>query len=135
MEEILFGLFVAFFEVFAEFLLEVAGEAFFSLLWRGFSRLFPKPQALNSVLTTIEFVLFGLMAGWVTVVLFPHPLVRPSRIHGISLLISPLMAGSVMSFVGSSLRRKGKRTTQIESFGYGFAFALAMALIRFLFVK
>jgi hypothetical protein len=40
-----------------------------------------------------------------------------------------------MSQVGLVLRRKGKDSVQIESFGYGFTFALGVAIIRFFFVS
>ena len=52
-----------------------------------------------------------------------------------SLILSPLITGSVMSLIGSSVRRHGKKPTRIESFGYGFAFALGMAAVRFFFVR
>jgi hypothetical protein len=39
-----------------------------------------------------------------------------------------------MSFIGSTLRRKGKKVVQIESFWYGFSFALGMAVVRYLYI-
>jgi hypothetical protein len=61
--------------------------------------------------------------------MFPHPLAHPSRIHGISLLVSPVIVGVVMSLIGSVQRNRDKRVAQIESFGYGFAFAFGMAVV------
>jgi hypothetical protein len=55
--------------------------------------------------------------------------------HGVSLILSPMLAGLAMSQFGRLLRNRGARTIQIESFVYGFAFALAMAVIRFAFVE
>ncbi len=134
MEEILFGLLAALFEFVGDALLQLVGEAIFAFFSRVLGYAF-KPRTLNRTLDVCIYVLFGAMAGWVSVLVFPHPLVRPSRFHGISLLISPLLTGSVMSSVGSAFRRKGKRTTRIETFAYGFAFAFGMALVRLLFVK
>lgn len=134
MEEFLFGLLAAVCEFLGDALLEIAGQAIFAFFSHVLGYVF-KPRSLNRALDVSIYVVFGAMAGWISVLVFPHPLVRASRFHGISLLISPLLAGSVMSSVGSALRRKGKRTTQIETFVYGFAFAFAMALVRFLFVK
>jgi hypothetical protein len=74
----------------------------------------------------LGYVLFGL---------FPHPLVHPSRIHGISLLVAPVTTGLMMSCIGSLLRRHDKKVVRIESFGYGFAFAFGMALVRLVLVK
>jgi hypothetical protein len=82
------------------------------------------------VLAALGYVMLGMATGGVSVFLFPHPLIHPSRIHGISLLVSPVLTGLVMSRIGAALRRYGKHPTQIESFGYGFAFAFGMALVR-----
>ena len=89
----------------------------------------------SPVLATVGYLVLGTTAGGVSLLLFPHPLVHPSRMHGISLLISPVITGALMSIVGYAYRRSGKQPAQIESFGYGFAFALGMAVIRFLFTK
>lgn len=70
--------------------------------------------------------------GGISVLFFPHPIVHPSRFHGVSLIISPVLALLGMSFVGSTMRKRN-RVMQLESFGYGFAFAFGMALVRFFF--
>jgi len=86
------------------------------------------------VLATVGYTLLGASAGGLSLFIFPHPLVHPSRLHGINLLVSPIVTGLVMSLIGSILSRQGKKVVQIESFGYGFAFAFGMALIRYFFV-
>lgn len=40
---------------------------------------------------------------------------HPSKIHGISLIISPVITGMVMSYIGYTLRRLGKPVVQIEA--------------------
>jgi hypothetical protein len=75
------------------------------------------------------------LTGGLSLLIFPHPLIHPSRIHGISLLINPVIAGGVMSLIGFMLRKRDKRVVQIENFGYGFAFAFGMALLRFFFAQ
>ena len=92
-------------------------------------------REINPVLAALGYVMLGMARGGVSVFLFPHPLIHPSRIHGISLLVSPVLTGLVMSRIGAALRRYGKHPTQIESFEYGFAFAFGMALVRYLVVK
>jgi hypothetical protein len=83
----------------------------------------------------VVYFLAGVACGTMSVLVFPHPLVHPSRIHGISLVISPLITGSIMSLLGAELRRHGKESVRIESFGYGFTFAFGMAIVRLLFAK
>src|SRR5437016_5143010 len=91
-------------------------------------------ELLHYVLASVGYTLLGALAGGLSLFIFPHPLVHPSRLHGINLLVSPVVTGLVMSLIGSILSRQGKKVVQIESFRYGFAFALGMALIRYFFV-
>jgi hypothetical protein len=82
--------------------------------------------------------LLGVFAGVLSLLVLPHRLIHrehPIGFHGISLLISPIIAGSVLSSVGAAMRRWGKKVTPVETFGYGFAFALGMALVRFLLAQ
>jgi hypothetical protein len=133
--DFLFDLLLAVAEIFLEALFELAGEALLDLALRALGEVFESVDRANPVLASLGYAILGSLAGGVSLFVFPHPLVRPSRVHGISLLVSPVVTGLLMSFIGSSLRRQGKKVVQIESFGYGFAFALGMALIRFLFVR
>jgi hypothetical protein len=92
----------------------------------------------NKILTGFMYGLLGVFAGALSLLALPHRLIHrehPIGFHGISLLISPIIAGAVLSSVGAALRRWGKKVTPVETFGYGFAFALGMALVRFLFVQ
>ena len=99
-------------------------------LARRFYSIFPGP-----VRATITYFVMGLSIGWGSLFFFPHPLVHPTRFRGISLLVSPTISGLMMWWVGASLRKRDKKTTQIESFGYGFVFALGVALMRFLYTN
>jgi hypothetical protein len=76
-----------------------------------------------------------LVSGVVSVLAVPHPLVKPSKIHGISLLISPLVTGLIMSQIGVWVRRRELGPVRIESFAYGFTFAFGIAIIRFLWLR
>ena len=135
MEELLAALLYGIFELFAEVVLELLSEALFSLLIRSIRSVFERVDAENPILAAIGYLLFGLAAGVASFFLFPHHLLRPSRFHGISLVISPVVTGLIMSQVGAFLRRKNRTTVRIESFLYGFTFALGIAIIRFALVK
>ncbi len=112
-------------------MLELVGELLIDLFARALGKLISSP----SKATQVGVVLLGIASGVISVHLFPHPLVHPSRLHGISVIVGPVIAGLVMSQIGRFLRSRGKRTVQIESFTYGFAFAFAMAVVRFLSLK
>lgn len=132
MEELLLELLWLVFEFLLEALLQLAGEGLIDIVLRAIGKAFSPDRP---VVAATAYVFLGVLTGGASLLLFPHPLVRPSRFHGISLLISPVLVGSMMSLVGSFVRNRGKRSVQIETFLYGFAFAFGMALVRLFFAK
>jgi hypothetical protein len=128
---------------FLELVLEISFEAAFefaanflgALILRGIAEIFNTSEFKNPLVACIGYVFLGGLAGGLSLFFFPHPLVHPSKVPGLSVVISPILAGFGMSLVGSTLRKRNKNAIQIESFGYGFAFAFGMALVRFFFVK
>src|ERR1700730_8750584 len=133
MLELLFALLEMFSEIFFEAAFELAAELPGALIWHGVAAVFDASEFKNPMLACIGYVFLGGVAGGLSLLLFPHPLVHPSRVPGLSVVISPVLAGLGMSWVGSTLRKRNKKAMQIESFGYGFAFAFGMALVRFSF--
>lgn len=131
MLDILLGLL----ELFLEVLFEFAGEALLDLLLRALFSVLENPEFRNPLTASLGYAILGALAGGLSVLVFPHPLVQPSRLHGISLVVSPIVTGAIMSLIGSMLRHRGKKVIQLETFGYGFAFAFGMALVRFIFVR
>ena len=130
---------VEFLALILEPLLEAAFEfvaaALADVSLRSLGELFEPPEKQNSCLATIGHAVFGLALGGLSLIFFPHRLVHPSKIHGASLIISPVIAGAMLSWTGALLRKRDKKAIQIESFGYGFVFAFGIALVRFLFAK
>jgi hypothetical protein len=114
---------------------EFVAAALADVSLRSLGELFEPPETQNSYLASIGHAMFGLALGGLSLVFFPHRLAHPSKIHGASLIISPVIAGALLSWIGALLRKRDKRTMQIESFGYGFVFAFGIALVRFLFAK
>ncbi|HEX2712651.1 MAG TPA: hypothetical protein VHM88_10550 [Candidatus Acidoferrales bacterium] len=135
MLDILFGLLEMFLEVFLEAAVEFAAEFLGAAIWRAVAAEFERSGFKNPGLAWIGYVLLGGVAGALSLLFFPHSLVHPSRVPGLSVIISPILAGLGMWWVGSTVRKWNKKPMQIESFSYGFAFALGMALVRFFFTK
>jgi hypothetical protein len=133
MVEFLFGMLLMCVELFGEFLLDLALTALMDLALRAIAKMFETFRLANPELALIVYVFLGAAAGGLSLLIFPQPLVRPWRLHGINLLVSPLVTGLAMSLIGSILSRQGKNVTRIESFGYGFAFAFGIALVRYFF--
>jgi uncharacterized protein YacL len=135
MEELIIALVAAVAEMLGEALMEVIcgfiADIFLRIVRKFHSKLAPFPTAI----IVVGYILAGAVFGVVSVLLSPHQITPHTRFHGINLLISPIIVGLVMSYVGVSNRKRERQTVRIESFGYGFVFALGMAIIRFIFVK
>ena len=135
MDELLAGVLAAIAEVLFEAFIEIVCEGLTSLLTRRISKLFKSISDVNPIATTFALGMLGALVGFLSVVVYPHPLVHPSRLHGVSVIASPLITGFVMAQLGRLLRNHGRKVVPIESFGYGFMFALAMALVRFFMLR
>jgi hypothetical protein len=121
------------FEFFLEFILQIIGEALIEVAFQKLSGTPWARKALNTILALIMYFGLGVITGWLSILIFPHSFIRSSKLHGISLVITPLMAGLTMSGIGRIRRWQGKPVMRLDTFVYGFVFAFAMALIRFLF--
>jgi LytS/YehU family sensor histidine kinase len=135
MEELFVAILGGILELFGEVILQVLLEAVGSLFVRIIGNAFDGVGSESPILAAVGYLALGLVAGLASLFFLPHHLGHPSRFHGISLLISPLITGLIMSQVGAFLRRKDRTTVRIESFLYGFTFALGIAIIRLAFVK
>jgi hypothetical protein len=116
-----------------EILLPLAAELSLDILWRSLGEPFVARERRNSVLAGVGYFLFGLMLGCFSVWLFPRSFVRSESLHGINLLITPIVSGLAMSALGRLRKRQGKTLLRLDSFAYGFLFAFAMALVRFVY--
>ena len=141
MDELLGAILGAIAELLLEAFMEVVAAAVLDLASRALLGLFTGlSDAIggNRILASFMYGLLGVLAGALSLLVLPFRLIHPQRpigFHGISLLISPIIAGFVLSTVGALMRKWGKKVTPVETFGYGFTFALGMALVRFFFTR
>jgi hypothetical protein len=129
--EIVFQLLFLLFEV----LLEFAGSLLVDLGLHSLKETTAKREDRNPIFAGIGYALLGLVFGGVSLLIFPTAFARSESFHGISLFISPILAGLGMAGVGWLLERSGKRRVRLDSFIYGFIFAMPMALVRFFFTS
>src|SRR6267143_4967544 len=120
------------FEFFIEFILQLVGEVFVEVALQRFSGAAWAHKNFDATRAVLMYFGLGVITGWLSIMIFPHSFIRSSRLHGISLLITPLLAGLTMSGIGWARQRQGKPVMRLDTFGYGFVFAFAMATIRFL---
>src|SRR5215211_7032635 len=113
--------------LFAEIIAELALHKISSIRWvRTTARV---------AATAIMYFGVGLVAGFFSVLIFPKAFVRSFTLHGISLLITPVLGGLLMSYIAWLRFRTWDRTIRLETFFYGFIFAFAMALLRLLLTE
>jgi hypothetical protein len=73
----------------------------------------------------------GAALGGVSFWVWPHRLVEPGPLPGISVIVSPIVNGLLTDAVGSFRANHGKRRTALGTFWGGACFALGMAAVRF----
>ena len=124
------------FELLAQLLLEVLIELFpellLELVWRSLREVLQPRAEKEPVLAFLGYALLGAAAGALSLLPFPHAFVHGSKWHGMSLIVSPLLAGAGMSIVGWLRRRRGEPLIRLDTFPYAFSFAFGVALVRFL---
>ena len=133
MEDLLAALFTGVVEV----LIEALGELLCSLVINGLYRCLVRwmGRRRGSVLAKgLSILLAGAICGAISVWLIPHPLVHRSRLHGISLIASPLLVGVATWQIGRLFRDAEDADTPVQYFWGGAAFAFAMAVVRFVWV-
>ena len=84
----------------------------------------------------IVFILLvtGIRAGFAISLVFPDRIFKPIPITGISLLITPLVMGLVMSLVGKWKVNHDRRPSFMATFLGGALFGLAAAGTRLIFI-
>jgi len=122
-------------QAFLELLLQVVGGVLLDVILRLTSRVPWLRRSFTALHTAFLLFVVGCFIGWFSIWFFPQAFIRSSTLHGISLVITPALAGLVMSGIGWLHLRQGKLVVHLESFSYGFIFAFGMALVRLLFTK
>lgn len=135
MEELILWLFSVILEFVVHAIFELIVAAVGDLLLRVVGAVFEEPTIQNQTLAYVGYWAFGIVMGAISLGVFPHHIVHPARIHGISLLLAPVATGLLMAATGAVLGRYNKKTLQLESFGCGFAFAFGLAVVRLIFAK
>lgn len=120
------------FEVFGEFIIQFVFEALAEVGLHLFRRSSER-RPLSPWLAVAGYVLLGGMCGALSLWMFPNFFVKSHLGRAISLVVTPVVAGTAMALLGAWRRRRGQEPLRLDGFVYGYAFALAMAAIRFSF--
>ena len=130
--EILFQILAWLFEIAGEFLLQMLFEGIAELFGHALKARSPRRKTpLRPELAALAYAAFGTLAGVASLWLMPNLFIKSDPVRFANLIITPLLSGLVMGWMGTWRRRHDKNTVRIESFAYGFCFAFAMAVVRF----
>jgi hypothetical protein len=129
--EILVQIFLWIVQLLFEFLLQILGEALIEFGIRGLREPFRRPEPLNPWLAAMGYAILGSVVGGLSLLLFPELFIKPRWLRVVNLLVTPLLAGGLMSALGAWRSKKGQELIRLDRFSYGFLFAFAMALVRF----
>jgi len=88
----------------------------------------------NPFFAAIGLILMGAISGWVGSALLPNRLVPVLNIHGLSVLVSAVITGSLMMKYGQWREDNGGQPTYLATFQGGAMFAASMALTRWALV-
>ena len=118
------------FEFIAQFIGELLIQGLMEIGFRSLADVFKKKR--NPIFSAIGCILWGAIAGGISLVVFPASFIARSDLKLLNLLLTPVLVGVLMVLLGRLRARKGRDLVELDRFGYAFLFALTMSLVRFL---
>jgi len=131
--EILGELALQLFALVARIVVSLLANCIAEMGWAGFLHTLQRER--NPVLSTIGFVIWGALAGAVSLWPFPHLVIANHWLSLANLALTPLACAIAATFVGEKLGEYDSRFIERSRFFYAFALAATMALVRFGFAK
>lgn len=129
--EIILQVFSVLLQFLGELLLQIIGEAIAELIGRSLKEPCRRPRPMNPILAGLGYLIFGAVAGGLSLWLIPSLFIRSQWLRIANLLLTPLLAGLLMARLGAWRREHEQETIRLDTFAYGFCFALSMAIVRF----
>ncbi len=129
MEELLFVIF----QFFGELLLQVVVELLAEIGLHIMREPFEVRRNRNPFVASLGYAIFGMIAGGLSLWIFPRHLILSHSLQILGLFTTPLVASSIMVCLGAWRRRRGEELVRLDRFVYSFIFAFTMSAIRFTF--
>jgi hypothetical protein len=118
-----------------ELIVEIVGQGLLEILWElassTYKSTYGRPNH-HPAIAAVGYFAVGAALGGLSLLVWPERLFPPGPIPGLSLVLSPSVAGAAMHALGAYRRTRGHVTTNLATFPGGAAFALGTALVRFL---
>jgi hypothetical protein len=118
------------FELFGELLLQLVVEALAQAGVHVVRHPDRPPREHRPWVIAVGYLLFGLIAGALSLWLFPDYLIRSTAGRIAYLLLGPVAAGAAVAAIGLWRSKRGVPRYGIDRFAYGYLFALSFALLR-----
>lgn len=124
-------------ETLLEVLLEVLGEFLLEFLLQLIvefgvrALLAPLRATVGATLRWPLLALVGAGCGGLSLLVAPHAFLATPLLRVVNLVVSPVLAGAAVAWLGATRARRGRDLMPLDRFGGGFALALAFALVRF----
>lgn len=115
-------------ELLFEFVLQFVLEFVVEILSHRYKR---ERAGLHPAIAVGLYALIGGGLGWVSCLVFPHPLVSFPHAAVVNLAVTPVAVGLSLAAVGAWRSRRSMELVLLDKFVYGYIFALAFALVRF----
>jgi hypothetical protein len=116
----------ALFEIFAQIVAELLAE----IGLRSLAEPFKRSEEINPI-AGVGYSLYGAIVGGLSLFL-PRVFTAPTWMRLLNLLITPIVCGLIMAYVGKIRARRGDVPMRMDTFMYGYLFALAMAIVRYI---
>jgi hypothetical protein len=131
MLELIFGFI---FELLFEAVIEILSELAIDFGLVSIKHSLRKEKKANPVFAYTGIVLIGALVGVAASFILPGRIVTNPPIKGLSLILSPLLAGIMMYVFGNWRRENGHETSRLSTFWGGALFAFSFALVRWFMI-
>lgn len=122
------------FEFLIEILLQIVVDLVWELItmfgWESVAHSLRRDREADPMLAALGYALLGSVVGVISVGALPEVFLPRLQVRGLSLLLSPAIAGAIMQAHGDWRRRRNLPTTLLATFWGGATFAFFVALSR-----
>lgn len=95
----------------------------------------PPAREFSPALAVVGYAALGAVVGAISLWPFPHSFIGPYPARLANLVVTPVIAGALMTLIGERRQRRGEPLIRLDRFAYGVVFAFAMSLVRFLWAR
>lgn len=92
----------------------------------------PTRPAVNPWLAGMGYLMFGTIAGGISLWIRPDLLIASHTLRLLNLILTPLAAGLMTMAIGTWRRKRGQELIRLDRFTYGFIFAFGMGATRYI---